>query len=82
MNTLKLHVTNSVKSLNSKAGKPFTITTGFVFLPGQPYPSEIGLMNVPAGFPEGLYEVGIRLSIYQGRLSLDFDYSTAKKVEK
>ena len=82
MNTLKLHVSGSTKNLTSKSGKPFTITNGFVFLPGQPYPSEIGLMNVPAGFPEGLYEVGIRLSIYQGRLSLDFDYSTAKKVEK
>lgn len=82
MNTLKIHVSSSTKSLVSKTGNPFTITNGYIFLPGQPYPSEIGLMNVPAGFPEGLYEVGIRLNVYQGRLSLDFDYSTAKKVEK
>lgn len=82
MNTLKVHITSATKTLTSKQGKPFTLTDGFVFLPGQPYPSAIGLMNVPSDLPEGLYEVGIRLSIYQGRMSLDFDYSTAKKVEK
>lgn len=82
MNTLKVHVSGSPKTLTSKAGKSFTITNGYVFLPDQPYPSEIGLMNVPAGFPQGLYEIGVLFNVYQGRLSLEFDYSTAKKVDK
>lgn len=70
---LKTHVTAEKKEFTSKAGKPVSLTTVFVFLPNSPYPEKLELFgDVP---PQGVYEGVYKIDIYQGRLQLSPDYN-------
>lgn len=76
---LKTHITEDKRQFTSKAGKPVTVTTVFVFLPNLPYPEKMDLFgDVP---PAGVYDGVYKIDIYQGRLQLAPDYSKFSLAE-
>lgn len=80
MKSYLIHVTDKVyRGTSSSNQKPFTLTDCFVQLEGSPYPEKLAVFNVT--LPAGKYIVPLILSIQNGRMKADFDFSKATVSE-